>query len=94
MKEFNFFTILGDILLKKSGKLEEEFPDEFKKHMSTFMLLRYLSMSDKYLGYVTLIQKQTSVLTPVEVYKWFWKHTPKNRSGYISYIKKKKKKKL
>jgi hypothetical protein len=94
MKKFNFFSILDDVLTKKSGNLDIEKPVEFHKNMSSFMILRYISMDEKYLPYATMMQKYMSVLSPVEMYHWLYKNIPRNRIGYIKYLSKKKKKKV
>ena len=88
----NFFDILQDILLKKSGGALCDQLD-FNSKFSTFMLCRYLSMDDKLLPYANQINKWQTTLGAKEIYKWAYANVPKQRSGYITYISKKKKKK-
>ena len=86
----NFFDILGDILTKKSGgKLYEE--PEFNKFMSNFMLVRYLSMRPALLPYAQILNKFQCTLSSTDIYRWAYNNIPKQSSGYIKYISKKKK---
>jgi len=88
----SFFDILGDILTKKSGGILYEEPD-FNKHMSSFMLVRYLSMKNNLLPYSQILNKYQCTLSAVEMYRWAYTNIPKQNSGFIKYISKKKKKK-
>lgn len=88
----NFFDVLQDILLKKSGGNLIESPI-FKKSMSPFMLCRYLSMREDLMGYSVLLQRYLGVLTAEQVYRWAYDHVPKQKSGFIKYISKPKKEK-
>ena len=86
----NFFDILSDILLKKSGgTLWKE--ENFKKLMSSYMLVRYLSMRSNLLIYAQILNKYQCTLTPKEMYLWAYNNIPKQKSGFIKYISKKKK---
>ena len=88
----SFFDIMGDILTKKSGgTLHEE--SEFKKHFSAYMLARYLSMKDDLIVYGMIINKYQTILEPAQLYKWAYNNVPRQRSGFIKYIKKSKGKK-
>ena len=88
----NFFDIMSDILLKKSGGTLCDDPD-FNKLFSSYMLARYLSMRDELIVYAMIINKYQTVLEPVQIYQWSYTNIPKQKSGYISYIKKPKSKK-
>ena len=85
----SIFDCLKDIIVTKSGTLHERM--EFTKVWSNFMILRYLSMDNKYRHYATVLNKYSSTYTPVEMYKILTKVLPKQNSCYISYIKKSKK---
>ena len=88
----NFFDILKDVLTKQSGgKLTTH--ENFKKYMSSYMLVRYLSMKDNLMPYAQLLNKFQCTLTAEEVYQWAYINIPKQRSGYIKYISKTKKSK-
>lgn len=86
----SFFDILKDILLKESGGTLTEEPD-FNKHMSSYMLVRYLSMRDSLLPYAQILNKFQCVLSQDRIYLWAYKNIPKQKSGFIKYISKKKK---
>lgn len=84
----NFFTILDDILTKKhNGKLDEH--PEFKKVMSNFMIVRYISMRDNLIPYARILNKYQFKLNSVDLYKWAFYNIPKQRNGFIHYISKK-----
>lgn len=86
----NFFDILSDVLLKKSKKRLTE-TQTFKKHMSSFMLCRYLSMRDELLPYIAIMQKNVNVLSSEQFYKWCYDVIPKQKNGFIKYMSKPKK---
>jgi hypothetical protein len=87
----NFYDILQDILLKKSGNLDEDL--EFSSNMSGFMVARYLSMKDDLIIYADVVNHFNSVgINDVQIYKWCYNNVPKQKSGFIKYIKKAKKK--
>ena len=88
----NFFDILADILMKKSGGTLHE-QSGFQSKFSTFMIVRYLSMNDKLLPYANELNKLQLTLSPTQVYLWCYHNIPKQRSSYIKYISKPKKKK-
>lgn len=87
------FDIIGDVLTKKSGQLHTE-PD-FDKTMSSYMLVRYLSMSDKLSPYVEVLNSIQCTLDKVQFYKFAYKIIPKQNSGFLKYyVTKPKKKKI
>ena len=85
------FDCLNDIIVTKSGKLHEDM--EFTKVWSNYIILRYLSMDNKYRQYATILNKHVSTFTQVEMYRILLKVLPKQNSCFISYIKKTKKSK-
>jgi len=87
----NFFDILEDILMKHSGKTLHQ-DDLFQKNMSVYMITRYLSMRDSLLPYARIINRLSSNMTGEQVYLWAYDNIPKQRSPFIKYISKKKKK--
>jgi len=89
--KITFYDILSDILLKKSGKLDEE--SNFNQVFSTFMIIRYLSMKTNLIPYATKLNEWQGLLSNKTVYKYLYNNIPKQSSGYITYIKKIKKKK-
>ena len=87
----NFFDILKDILTKKSGgNLYKEI--EFRKHMSSYMLVRYLSMKTTLMPYAQVLNRYQTTLSPEDIYKWAYNNIPKQKQSFIKYISKKKKK--
>ena len=85
----DFFTVLGDILTKKSGGNLHEEPG-FSGSMSAYMLARYLSMKDNLIIYAMIINKYQNTLTPEQIYKWAYRNVPRQTSPYIKYVKKSK----
>lgn len=88
----NFFDVLQDVLLKKSGGTMCE-SQMFNKCMSTYMLCRYLSMNENLMPYAAMLQRYAGVLSASQFYTWAYNHIPKQRSGFIKYISKPKKEK-
>lgn len=86
--KITFYDVLKDILLKQNGKLDEE--PGFEQVFSTFMLVRYLSMKPTLMKYANQLNKWQGMLSNKYVYKYAYKHIPKQSSGFIQYIKKKK----
>ena len=86
-----FFDCLSDILLKYSGG-ELIHAENFKKCFSPYMLCRYLSMKLDLLYYAEYLNMLQGVLTNEQFYLLAYKLIPKQRSGYIKYIKKADKK--
>jgi len=88
-----FYEIINVLLTKSKPKsfiLED--PD-FEKVFSSFMLARYLSMHPKLLGYARLVNHMnTAKLDSAQMFNFAYDHIPKQKSGYISYMKKAKKK--
>lgn len=88
----NFFNILSDILLKKS-KCTMHLEPGFNTDFSSFMLIRYLSMKPNLTQYAVILNNyQYNCLTPEQIYKWCYENIPKQKSGFIRYISKNKKK--
>jgi hypothetical protein len=87
-----FFDILSDILLKKSGGTLCDHP-EFKKVFSSYMLCRYLSMRDSLLKYAELLNRYQTQIDAEQMYRLAYNIVPKQKSGFIKYIKKIKPKK-
>lgn len=87
----NFFDCLYDILMKCSdGKLI--YTELGKKWFSPFMLCRYISMKENLIGYAEYLNLMQSKLSPEQFYQLAYKLIPKQKSGYIKYIKKQNKK--
>jgi len=84
----NFFDVLSDVLLKKSGGNLHTDP-EFGKSMSVFMLASYLAMRDDLIIYGQILNRYK--MSPEQAYKWAYKAVPKQRSGFIKYASKPKK---
>lgn len=88
----SFFDCLADILLKLSNNTLDTFP-EFKKYFSKVMICRYLSMSPNLLCIAEYLNKMQLVLSNEQFYHLAYELVPKQKSGYIKYIKKPKKEK-
>jgi hypothetical protein len=86
----SFFDCLADILLKYSGG-ELVKSELFSKYFSSYMLCRYLSMRTTLLPYAEFLNFYQTSLTPEQLYKLAYSFVPKQKSGYIKYIKKLKK---
>jgi hypothetical protein len=86
------WEIMIDILLKVSGTLYEN-EEEFQKVFSPFLLCRFLSMREDLIGYADLLNtiSSNSRLSNKQFYKLAYQLIPKQRNGYIKYIKKLKK---
>jgi hypothetical protein len=86
------WEIMIDILLKVSGTLYEN-EEEFQKVFSPFLLCRFLSMREDLIGYADLLNtiSSNSKLSNKQFYKLAYQLIPKQRNGYIKYIKKLKK---
>lgn len=87
-----FFDMMKDILTKGNSKeYYLEHPD-FEKTFSSFMLARYLSMRADLLPWARLINHlNLSKATSRNIFIFAWDSIPKQKNGYISYIKKDKK---
>lgn len=88
-----FFDCLSDILLKYSGG-ELINAENFKKCFSPYMLCRYLSMKSDLIEYAEYLNYLQGVLTAEQFYILAYKLIPKQKTGYIKYIKKADKKSL
>lgn len=86
----SFFDCLTDILLKYSNEKILENQD-FKKYFNSYMICRYISMKESLITYAENLNIVQNILTPEQFYKLAYKLIPKQRSGYIKYIKKNKK---
>jgi hypothetical protein len=88
-----FFTILKDILTKGNSKeYYLEHPD-FDKVFSSFMLARYLSMRSDLMMWARLINHlNVAKVSPRNIFIFAWDSIPKQKNGYIPYIKKDKRK--
>lgn len=84
------FDCLKEIITTKSGKLSKEI--EFEKIWDNFMIVRYLSMDNRFLEVSQIANQFTSTFTKEEMYKFLLTAVPKNRDSFISYISKPKKK--
>lgn len=83
----SFFDCLTDILLKyTNGNLVNS--SDFRKHFSSFMLCRYLSMKESLLEYAEYFNMLQTTLTPEQMYILAYKLIPKQKTGFIKYIKK------
>ena len=87
-----FFDILKAILTKNRS-LDSMLEDpEFDRMFSSFMLARYLSMRSDLIGYARVINHmQSTSLSKQAIFKFAYDAIPKQRSGYIQYMKKAKK---
>ena len=91
----SFFDITKNILHKIDDELELN-PD-FKKHYSSFMILRHLSCDSRFMVYVEACQQfLLAGISDIMIYRWLYKNVPKQEKRYfIKYdvsIKKKAKK--
>ena len=87
------WEVMLDILLKVSGTLYKN--PEFQKIFSPFLLCRFLSMRPDLFRYAELLNtiNSNSKLTNEQFYKLAYELIPKQRNGFIKYIKKIKKQK-
>lgn len=85
------FDIISDILTKNSGVLDVD--SEFDKTMNNFMIVRFLSMSDKLMPYVEVLNSIQTTLNKVQFYKFAYKIIPRQSSGHLKYYTAKPKKK-
>ena len=83
----SFYDCLSDILLKISGGNLYKYP-EFKKYFSNFMLCRYLSMHPSLISFAEYLNKIQLKLSQEQFYKLTYFIIPKQKTGYIRYIKK------
>ncbi|WP_286983999.1 hypothetical protein [Haliea sp.] len=86
-KPVNIFTILD--YLTYSKKPYEQLTDEEKEVINPYMLHRFISMNENYVGITNLAQN----FPPTEkekIYKFYLEFIPKNKV-YLKYIKSNKK---
>lgn len=83
----NFFDCLYDILMKCSGG-NLIYTDLGKKYFSSFMLCRYISMKENLIVYAEYLNLMQTRLSTEQLYQLAYNLIPKQKSGYIKYIKK------
>lgn len=83
------YDIVRDIISDKIGDLS--LMPSFDKVFSSYMVARYLSMRPEYLEYAEWVNKYGAILSNDAVYKYLVRHVPRSDSGYVDYIKRKKK---
>lgn len=94
----NFYEILTDILTKVSGGNLDKTCSKFKTIFTPYMLCRYLSMKSSLSVYGEVINQLwyrngVEILSKEQVYQLAYQLVPKQKSGYIQYIKKPEKNK-
>ncbi len=82
------FDCLKEIITTKRGTLDKS--PYFDKSWNTFMILRYLSMDNKFAKIARLANSLQCTLTNVQMYKYLVKNVPYSRNSYIRYISKPK----
>jgi hypothetical protein len=85
----SFFDCLSDILLKFSGGNLVN-AENFNKCFSPYMLCRYISMRPSLINYAEYLNNMQTVLTYKEFYLLAYHIIPKQKTGFIKYIKKAK----
>ena len=93
----NFFEILTDILTKVSGGNLYKTCPKFNSLFTPYMLCRYLSMKKNLMIYGEVINQLwmrngVEILSKEQVYTLAYQLIPKQKSGFIAYIKKPEKK--
>lgn len=88
------YELVADVLMKVSGGNLDKC-ESFQKLFSPYLLCRYLSMRDDLIAYAHLLNtiNTNSKLTNAQFYKLAYNLVPKQRNGFIKYIKKPEKKK-
>ena len=87
-----FYEIINGILLKNKPKSFFLNDPGFDKVMSGFMLARYISMHPKLLAHARVINHINKAgLSDIQMFHYAYDHIPKQKSGYIQYMKKTKK---
>ena len=84
------YDFVSDILTKKSGGTL--YKDPRFKSFNSYMLCRYLSMKPHLIPFAEALLKYQSVLTDEQVYRWAYSVIPKQRSGFVTYMKPRKSK--
>lgn len=83
------FDIIKDILSKTSnGKLHHK-PD-FDHAFNKYVIIRYLSMKPELSSVVDFCNMHQARLTNQQMYVYLYQSVPKQRNGFITYIKPKK----
>ena len=84
------FDILADIIKHKTGELHKE--EDFSKQFSTYMIIRYLSMDERFTEAAYIAnQLHGGPMTQENMYKLLIKIVPQQKSHFIKYISKGKK---
>jgi hypothetical protein len=83
------FDCLKDIINTKSGKLHLE--PGFKKAWSNYMIVRYLSMDDRFFEISQIANNLQSSMSPEQMYLFLVKVIPRSHRSFIKYITKPKK---
>ena len=86
----NTFDYLKDIISNKTGKLTDQV--DFDKTFDSYMIVRYLSMDERFIDCAEIANQYVPILSKREMYKLLINIVPKNRNCFISYISKPKKK--
>ena len=85
------FEVLGNILQKKSEEMfiKHTSADDFEKQFSRYMVIRYLSMANKDVARIILDNQIQLERFPTNktVYRFLMNVVPKQKSGFIKYIK-------
>ena len=85
------FEVLGNILQKKSEEIfvKHISADDFEKQFSRYMVIRYLSMANKDVARIILDNQIQLERFPTNktVYRFLMNVVPKQKSGFIKYIK-------
>lgn len=88
-KTISLFDIISDVISFKKRDLDKH-PD-FNKMMSSFMLVRYLSMRNELMPYVEILNRIQTGLTKEQFYHLACDLIPKSRNGFVKYYLKKEK---
>jgi len=86
----NTFDVLADVIRDKTGTLHED--PEFRR-VSMFMVIRYLSMDDRFRAVAEIANCYQRTLTATEMYRFLVAAVPQDDNTWIRYIKKPKKNK-
>ena len=85
------FDVLKNVLLQKSTKIYEKHVSmkDFDKQFPRYMVLRYLSMAKPEVAEVVLENQVSLERCPSNrlVYKLLLEKIPKQKSGFVKYIK-------
>lgn len=85
------FDILKDVIKEKKGNLWQD--ETFEEAFNAFMIARFLSMREEYIGYAQWINQNTKMLSKKDIYRYLVKGLPRSNNYFIKYIKKPKKSK-